>query len=166
MWIKSANRRPVCAVVLLGAALLGGCAAPQSGRLAKLWPFGKRPEAPPAPVEILTLSALEAQTAVPSVQQFLERNTLVIDLRSGGSRGGFVAQPAAGERWPVRIAFRALAGQFGQLEVRGAQRALLPLHAAGAGPVDIPLSFTVWSQDTSQLRVEWGPAESVALADR
>ncbi len=94
--------------------------------------------------------------SAPALLQFWERNVLVIELRNAGSNGAvFLSVPDSG-RWPVRISFRANVGQFSVLEVRGAQRAVVPLRADGPTPVTIALDPTVWTQTTPQMEVIWG----------
>src|SRR5215471_13117572 len=41
--------------------------------------------------------------------------------------------------WPVRLAVRVMPGSLGELDVRGAQRVVLPIVPAGGKPVDLEL---------------------------
>ncbi len=118
------------------------------------WPFKKKVTPPPQPVQVLNVQSPAGPA--PALLQFWERNVLVIELRNAGSNGAvFLSVPDSG-RWPVRISFRANVGQFSVLEVRGAQRAVVPLRADGPTPVTIALDPTVWTQTTPQMEVIWG----------
>jgi len=57
----------------------------------------------------------------------------------------------------VRVALRVTPGAIGVLEVRGAQRVILPITAGGK-PVDLELPPGVYTPTTQQLTVSWGAA--------
>jgi hypothetical protein len=95
--------------------------------------------------------------AAGSFAQYWKRNTLVVDLSPAGGSGSLTLKPAAGASWPVRLAFRVRPGSFGALEVRAAQRVVLPIHPVGAQPVDLELAAGVYRPDTPQIAVSWGP---------
>jgi hypothetical protein len=122
------------------------------------WPFKKKMTPPPQPVQVLGLQAPGG--SVPTLLQFWERNALVLDLQGAGSSGAVVVTPPANGRWPVRISFRAGVAQFAVLEVRGAQRTVLPLRADGPSPVTLPLDHAVWTQQTPQMEISWGAASA------
>jgi hypothetical protein len=117
------------------------------------WPWHRRPPAAPAPVHELEI----AGAAADSFPQYWKRNTLLIDLSAAGSSGNLTLKPAAGGTWPVRLAFRVRPGAMGALEVRGAQRVVLPISPAGGAPVDLELAPGVYRADTPRITVSWGP---------
>jgi hypothetical protein len=61
--------------------------------------------------------------------------------------------------WPVRIAFRMSPSRFETLQVRGAQRIVLPLSTAG-GVVQAELPASAYDKDTKSLAVSWGTHDS------
>jgi hypothetical protein len=136
--------------LLAGALLLSGCATVKS-----YWPFQRTAVAAPPPVSELELKLpLEGAAAV--VLQFWERNTLVIDLQNVPSAGQVVLVRRDGNSWPVRMAVRMAPQRFETLEVRGAQRLVLPVAAAGAGAVTAELPSGTYDEGTAQLTISWG----------
>ena len=118
------------------------------------WPWHRQTPPPPQPVHELDISGAAAPA------QYWKRNTLLIDLSSAGGAGQIVLRPAAGNPWPVRLAFRVRPGVFGTLEVRGAARELLPIDSSGVKPVDLELPPGIYTAGTPQISVSWGPAEA------
>ncbi len=116
------------------------------------WPWHHAPPPPPAPVHALDVSG----SATPA--QHWKRNTLLIDLSAAGGAGHLVLTPAAGNPWPVRLAFRVRPGMFGALEVRGAAREVLPIDSSGLSPVDLELPPGIYTAATPRITVSWGPA--------
>ena len=57
----------------------------------------------------------------------------------------------------MRIAVKVMPGSVGEIEVRAAQRTVLPLTAAGAKPVVLELSPSVYTLTSPQIVVAWGP---------
>lgn len=139
------------AILLLAAGLLatGGCATVKSH-----WPFGKGKVAAPELVQELSLQSTTAE-ATPTVLQYWERNTLVVDLTNVASAGQLQLVRDPGRTWPVRVAFRMLPGRFEALEVRGAQRVVLPV-AAGSGNVTVLLPPGAYDGSTTRLALRWG----------
>jgi hypothetical protein len=139
------------AILLLAAGLLatGGCATVKS-----VWPFGKSRAAAPQPVRELRVEVATDQP-MPVVLQFWERNTLVIDMQGASSTGQMRLVREAGNRWPARIAFRMAPARFEALEVRGAQRVVLPV-SAGSGAVTVELPPGVHADGTAAIAVRWG----------
>jgi hypothetical protein len=137
------------AIVLLAAVLaLSGCASVKSH-----WPFGRGKAAAPEPVRELVVKVRDDQ--MPIVLQFWERNTLVLDLQGVPSAGSVMLSRQDGHRWPARLALRMPAARFEALEVRGAQRVVLPV-SAGAGVVTAELPPGVYTEGTASLMVSWG----------
>lgn len=139
------------AILLLAAGLLAtaGCATVKSH-----WPFGKAGVAAPEPVQELRLQSAAAE-ATPTVLQYWERNTLVVDLTTVASAGQLQLIRDPARTWPVRVAFRMLPGRFEALEVRGAQRVILPV-AAGSGAVTALLPPGAYDSSTTGLTLRWG----------
>ena len=124
------------------------------------WPWHRSP-APPPP-EVHELDEADAAGASASFPQYWLRNTLVVNLQGASGSGTVVLKPRAGTAWPVRIAFKVTPGSIGELEVRGAQRTVLPITAAGAQPVLLELSPGIFVSKTPQMTVSWGPVSTPA----
>jgi hypothetical protein len=139
------------AILLLAAGLLatGGCATVKSH-----WPFGKAKAAAPVPVQELRADVAAGESAS-GVLQFWERNTLVVDLTNVASAGQVHLIRDSARSWPVRVAFRMSPGRFEALEVRGAQRVVLPV-SAGSGAVTAVLPPGAYDSSTTSLDLRWG----------
>jgi len=98
-------------------------------------------------------------TPAPGFPQYWKRNTLVLDLEPISGFGGLVVRPRNGTTWPVRLALRVMPGSVGQLEVRAAQRVILPIIPTGAKPIDLELAPGVYTGTTEQITVTWGPQQ-------
>lgn len=136
--------------MMLAATLAAGCAS-----LPRLhWPWAKAPPAAPAAVGELSFAA----GATAPIPQFWRGNTLVLDMTAVPVHGQAVATPTYARGWPMRIAIRTWPGRFGALEVRGAQRVLLPLTTEGTAIVDLPLPPEVYAPGTREIAFSWGAA--------
>jgi hypothetical protein len=136
----------VCALALSG----GGC-----GHLSGLhWPWHHQPAPAPVPVHELDIGGAPAHDAFP---QYWKRNTLLVDLASARGSGSITLKPAAGTTWPVRLAFRVTPGAIAALEVRAAERTVLPITPGGGKPVDLELTPDLYTPGTTQMTVSWGP---------
>lgn len=144
---------------LVGVALMAGLVAGCSGLPRVSWPWAKAPAAAPLPVDELTFAA-GATAAIP---QYWQGNTLVLDLTGAPVSGTAVATPTYARGWPRRLAVRTYPGRFGTLEVRGAQRALLPLTTEGTGAVDLPIAREVYAPGTQELTFSWGASVAPAV---
>lgn len=140
---------PLLAAVL--AASLTACAS-----VREHLPFAKHAEPVPRPVRELSVAATDG-TTTPVVQQYWERNTLVVDLQGVPSAGSLRLAPEAGHTWPARLAFRMSATLFQQLDVRGEQRVLLSV-APGPEPTTATLPPGVYATTTTGLDLRWGAA--------
>ena len=144
------------AALLVALPALGACShLPQWAHLphwSPHWPWHHAPPAPPQPVHELEVSG----AATPA--QYWQRNTLLIDLSAASGSGTIVLTPPAGHSWPVRLAIRVRPGAFGELEVRGTAREVLPISAAGTQPIDLELPAGIYNASTRQITVSWGPA--------
>lgn len=138
------------AVALVLAVSLAGC-----GHLPS-WPWHHRPTPPPPQVHELDEMS-DAGTAV-SFPQYWMNNTLVVDLQGATGSGSIVLKPREGTTWPVRVAFKVMPGSIGVLEVRAAQRTVLPVTTQGARPVVLELSPGIYTRKSPQIAVSWGPS--------
>jgi hypothetical protein len=147
--LEKSSRDRVCILVL--ALSLSGCS-----HLASMhWPWQRQPAPPPPEVHELTeTSEGGASTSFP---QYWLRNTLIVDLQRASGSGSVVLKPREGTTWPVRIAFKVLPGSIGELEVRAAQRTVLPVTTAGAQPIVLELSPGIYVPRTPAMTVSWGP---------
>lgn len=127
------------------------CALAACGHL----PRHSRPASAPQPVHELQEFAADG-TATQAFPQYWKRNTLVIDLQSAAASGKLVLKPREGARWPARLAFRVMPGTLGVLDVRAAQRMLIPVTSEGSKPVDLELIAGVYTPKSGQLTVQWG----------
>ena len=152
------RRRALMAVAALTALSLT-CLTPADAAW-KFWPFGKKPVPPPTPVEVLKVANADGSPA--ALKQYWVRNMLVLDMSAAGAQGMVtLGKPDTG-RWPVRLGFRMLPGQFPALEVQGAQRVIVPIRADGPAPVDVALAPSAWSQQSTQLQLSWGGVTAAA----
>ena len=131
------------------ATLLAGC-----GHL-NFWPFRHKPTPPPPEVHELDESSEGGAAA--AYPQYWMRNTLIVDLQGVSGAGSVTLKPREHTTWPVRIALKVMPGSVGELEVRAAQRTVLPVTVAGAKPVVLELSPSIFTQKSPQITVAWGP---------
>jgi hypothetical protein len=150
--------RPVPAVTtaMLLTALLtiaAGCS-----HLPPMRPFHRKPAPAPEVVHELVITTPEgADMAFP---QYWKGNTLVVDMRPAGGQGSAVLKPGEHSVWPARIAFRVSPAQFGALEVRAAQRVVIPITTTGSKPVDLELAPGVFIMKSPQIAIAWGPTST------
>jgi hypothetical protein len=146
-------------VAILTLAALATLTAAGCGTLSRHWPWQHRAAPPPAPVHELDISgAAGGAPGVDAFPQYWKRNTLVVDLSAVSGSGGITLKPANGTTWPVRLALRVRPGSIAELDVRGAQRLVLPVTPSGGKPVDLELAAGVYTPSTPELTVTWGPA--------
>lgn len=145
--------------LLAGALLFSGCAAIKSH-----WPFGKRSGSAPEAVAELELRPA-GEGATPAVLQYWQRNTLILDLQNVAAAGQATSgQPAGqvilarreGQAWPARMAVRMAPQRFEVVEVRGAQRLVLPVASAGDEAVTAELPPGIYDSSTAQITLSWG----------
>lgn len=137
------------AMLTLAALAPAGCA-----HLSPHWPWHHSPASPAAPVHALDISDAAGGDTFP---QYWKRNTLLVDLSAASGSGSITLKPASGSDWPVRLAFRVTPGAVGVLEVRAAERATFAVTAGGK-PVDLELAPGIYTPQTPQMAVSWGPA--------
>jgi hypothetical protein len=139
------------------AALFAALAAAGCGHLSPHWPWHHAPASPPAPVHELDITrAPDGAPASDAYPQLWKRNTLVVDLSAASGSGSITLKPPAGTTWPVRLALRIVPGSIAELDVRGAQRLVLPITPSGGKPVDLELAPGVYTRSTPQVTVSWG----------
>jgi hypothetical protein len=151
MDITKSGTAPAAVSVLI-AALLGvaGCTS-----LTAHLPWRHR--APPPPEVSSALTVASPDGGALSWPQFWLRNDVVLDLSGVAGTGSAVVMPRSGLAWPVRVALRVTPGAIGEIDVRGAQRQVVPVPAAATGTVDIELSPGVYVAATKQITLNWGP---------
>ena len=145
-------------ITLLVACVL---LAPMAGceTVRSWWPGSDA--APPAPVPVRELEVtVPVDMAVPVVLQFWERNTLVVDLQGVATTGQIQLSRREGQSWPARIGFRMPPTRFEALEVRGAQRVVLPLTISGSEAVTVELPPAAYDDSTAALTVRWGARDA------
>jgi hypothetical protein len=138
----------------LGALALGVLAASAAGCSHLKWPWHHQPPPPPTPVHVLDVSGSGA-SAVRA--QYWKRNTLVLDLSAASGSDSITLRPPS-DGWPVRVALRVSPGSLGELDVRGAERVVLPIVSSAGKPVDLELPPGVYPPKTAEVTVAWGPA--------
>ncbi len=153
------RKAPLAAVAfsLMVAASLGlaGCAS-----VSKHLPWAHK--APPPP-EISTALVVTAADGAPLTwPQVWQRNDVVLDMAGVAATGAAVVMPRSGLAWPVRVALRVTPGLTGTIDVRGAQRLLIPVPATGTGSVDLELPPGVYVAATKQITLNWGPVSAPA----
>jgi hypothetical protein len=156
MDIRKSGTAPV-AVSVLTAGLLGlaGCAS-----LSAHLPWRHKAPSPPEVSTALTVASPDGSAL--SWPQFWLRNDVVLDLSGVAGTGSAVVMPRSGLAWPVRVALRVTPGAIGEIDVRGAQRQVVPVPAAGTGTLDIELSPGVYVATTKQITLNWGAVTTPA----
>jgi hypothetical protein len=145
----SATAAASCLVAALLS--LAGCAS-----LSAHLPWRHR--APPPPEVSTALTVATADGTALSWPQVWQRNDVVLDLSAVAGTGAAVVMPRAGLAWPVRVALRVTPGSIGAIDVRGAQRLVVPVPVSGKGPVDLELPPGIFVAATKQITLNWGPA--------
>ena len=138
----------------LRALALSLLAASAAGCSHLKWPWHHEPPPPPTPVHVLDVSGSGA-SAVRA--QYWSRNTLVLDMTAASGSGSITLRPPS-DGWPVRLALRVSPGSLGELDVRGAERVVLPIVSSSGKPVDLELPPGVYPPKTAEVTVAWGPA--------
>ena len=134
------------AVLALALVTVAGCSHLH-------WPWHRTP--PPAPVPVHEVDITGA--GLEGAPQYWKRNTLLVDLSAARGSGSIVLRPASGAAWPVRLAFRVTPGAIGALEVSGAQHTRLPINPSGSRPVDLELDPGIYTPQSEEMTVSWGP---------
>ncbi len=142
-------------LLMAGMLGLGGCAS-----LTPHLPW--RHKAPPAPEVSTALTVAAPDGTALSWPQVWQRNDVVLDMSGAGATGSAVVMPRSGLAWPVRVALRVAPGTIGAVDVRGAQRLVVPIPASGPASVDVELPPGVYVAATKQITLTWGPANTPA----
>ena len=146
----AAVRRRTLRTLALGMLVLGaGCSHLK-------WPWHHEPPPPPPAVHVLEVSGSGASAVL---AQYWKRNTLVVDMTGASGSGSLTLRPPS-DGWPVRVALRVSPGALGELDVRGAERMVLPIVPAAGKPIDLELPPGVYAPKTAEVSVAWGPAGS------
>jgi hypothetical protein len=142
--------RQACAAALVLTMSVSGCSS-----LKAHWPWHhSAAPPPPPPAHALDISG----AAAAGFSQHWQRNTLVVDLSAASGSGSITLKPVEGVGWPLRLALRVTPGSIGALEVRAAQRTILPITAGGSKPVDLELTPGIYMPATPEMTVAWGPS--------
>jgi hypothetical protein len=150
---RGSARWGVAAGVVALATLLTGCSHLH-------WPWRQKPTPPPPEVHELDETGDGGASA--SFPQYWMRNTLVLDLQGASGSGSVTLKPREHTLWPVRIALKITPGSIGEVEVRAAQRVVLPVTTAGTKPIVLELSPSIYTVNSPQIVVSWGPVAAPA----
>jgi hypothetical protein len=144
------SKRPLSMAVtsVLLCAALAGCSVH--------WPWRHRAPPPPQPVHELSVQPPGA-----AIQQFWDRNTLLIDLTALSGEGTATLTAPAGRGWPVRLEFRVQPGNIARLEVQGLERVLFEVPTQGPAML-FKLAPGAYLHDTPQITVRWSAADDSA----
>jgi hypothetical protein len=153
------TKHMLCGSTGRNAALLGALALSLSA-CAMHWPWQRRPPPPPQPVHQVIIVA-DAPATATTILQYLDRNTLLLDLTAAGGEGGAIVTPIKALGWPVRLEFRVQPGSIGRLEVLGAQRVVFDVAAQGAALL-LRLAPSAYHADTAQITLRWSAADGSA----
>jgi len=140
----------------LVALSLTGCSHLPSMHLPSMHLPWHHKAAPPPP-QVYELDEASDGGAAASFPQYWMRNTLIVDLQGASGSGNVVLKPREGTTWPVRMAFKVMPGSVGELEVRAAQRTVLPVTTQGAKPIVLELTPGIYVPKSPQISVSWGP---------
>ena len=124
------------------------------------WPWHRRPSPPPTPVHVVSI-APEAGAPAATIEQYWDRNTLLIDLSAVGAEGAAVLTPSKALGWPVRLEFRVRPGSIARLEVLAAQRVLYSVPGQG-NLLLLKLAPGAYLPDTPQITLRWNAAADSA----
>ncbi|HEY6452769.1 MAG TPA: hypothetical protein VIX87_09250 [Steroidobacteraceae bacterium] len=146
------SKRPL-GLALIVLALCAGLAA-----CAVHWPWRHRPAPAPQPVEELSIQPAPGPAGAPApIQQFWDRNTLLLDLTALRGEGAATLRAAAARGWPIRLEFRVQPGNFARLEVQGSERVVFEIPDQGHTVV-LKLSPDACVPDTPQITLRWSAA--------
>ena len=143
-------RRPWGVPLALAALLVAGCAH----RPHLAWPWHAKAPPAPARVDVLVIRSADG-VPVRAFPQYLERNTLLVDLSGAASTGTIVLTRRDGAPWPVRLAFRVRPAEVKTLEIVAAQRLILPTSKEQGETVRLDVAPGVYERDTPDIRVHW-----------
>ncbi len=138
--------------------LLAGCThlhAPHPSSWHPHLPWQRAPAAAEAAVNELVVEAAAGAVA-PKLEQSWNRNALRVNLAVLAGEGGFTLRPLQGHDWPVRMEFGVQPGSFAQLEIRGEQRVILSVAAAGAVHT-LAVPQGTYAPATRELVIHYGP---------
>src|SRR5665213_3594087 len=150
------TRKPRIAAVAVSLTFAGSLGLAGCASVSKHLPWGHK--GPPVPEVSTALTVASPDGAPLSWPQVWQRNDVVLDMGGVAASGSAVVMPRAGLAWPVRVALRVTPGMIGAIEVRGAQRLVVPVPARGGGSIDLELPSGVYVPATKQITLSWGPA--------
>jgi hypothetical protein len=135
--------------LIAAISLLGACSHVQ-----KLWPWHHAPAAPAPPVTELEV-IVEPGVTAPVLPQTWVRNALRVSLDGLAGTGELKLRPVQGHGWPIRLEFSVRPGSFAQLEVRGEQRVIINVPAAGTEAV-LAVPTGLYAPRTKELTLRYG----------
>jgi len=157
--LNTAARARLCKglLALLAGAGLAGCS-----HWPVHWPWHHHSPPGPQPVSELSIQATADNSpgASGAIQQFWDRNTLLLDLTAVGSEGAVTLAPTS-HGWPVRLEFRVQPGRMARLEVQGRERVVFEVPAQGK-PLLLQLATGAYVPDTPQITLRWSAADDSA----
>jgi hypothetical protein len=124
------------------------------------WPWHRRAAPPAQPVHAVIV-APDASSGALAIQQFWDRNTLLLDLSAISGTGAATLTPIKQLGWPIRLEFRVVPGSIARLEVQGAQRVVYAVASQGA-PELLRLAPGAYLPDTAQITLRWSAADETA----
>jgi len=154
------TRKPRIAAVAVSLTFAGSLGLAGCASVSKHLPWGHK--GPPVPEVSTALTVAGPDGASLSWPQVWQRNDVVLDMAGVAATGSAVVMPRGGLAWPVRMALRVAPGTIGSIEVRGAQRLVIPVPATGTGTVDLELPPGVYVAATKQITLNWGAVNAPA----
>jgi hypothetical protein len=156
------TRKPRIAAVAVSLTFAGSLGLAGCASVSKHLPWGHK--GPPVPEVSTALTVAGPDGASLSWPQVWQRNDVVLDMAGVAATGSAVVMPRSGLAWPVRMALRVAPGTIGAIEVRGAQRLVIPVPvpATGTGTVDLELPPGVYLAATKQITLNWGAVNAPA----
>jgi hypothetical protein len=103
----------------------------------------------------------DATSGAVAIQQFWDRNTLLVDLSAVSGTGAATLTPIKELGWPIRLEFRVVPGSIARLEVQAAQRVVYVVPPQGS-PEVLPLAPGAYLPDTPQISLRWSAADETA----
>ena len=150
------TRKPRIAAVAVSLTIAASLGLPGCASVSKYLPWGHK--AAPVPEVATALTVATPDGAPLSWPQVWQRNAVVLDMAGVAATGSAVVMPRSGLAWPVRVALRVAPGSIGSIDVRGAQRLVIPVPATGTGTIDLELPPGAYVAATKQITLNWGPA--------
>jgi hypothetical protein len=143
------------ALAWLGCLALAGC--------AWHWPWTHRAPPAPRPVHDISIEAPSGadSQAVARIEQYWDRNTLLLDLTGLVGDGEVTLAPSAVHGWPIRLEFRVQPGAIARLEVQASARVVFEVPSQGA-PLVFKLAPDAYGPHSAHITLRWSAADGSA----